>query len=138
MTTTPAVRYTLIRLLPLLVLTGCAHPPPQGTQREPGTGVIVGKLKGIDKEPFDMRLADQPLQVKLLNSDRGVVASTAARPDRPDFRFENIKPGSYELTVYQMVPGKRTIAGDQQVTVDPDHTTDFTLTLHVTEESGSK
>ena len=124
----------------LVALIGCSHvsEPKAG----PDTGTISGKLVTTDQAPFDLSLAGpgagRDLKIDLVDQSSGVVASTYPKaqhselPWRSEFVFSNIKPGTYELTAYANVPGKRSIAGSQPVTVNPGEVTPITLVLQVT------
>ena len=125
----------------LLCGCGAAHPteapkPPMGA----GEGAIEGRLCNADGLPFDLKLATPAgsLQIHLINPDRAVVATVSPQPDKPRFIFDHVKPGTYELSVYLDVRGKRTIAGSEPVTVDAGQITPATLTLQVTEDDKVK
>lgn len=102
-----------------------------------GNGAIKGALVNATNEPFDLALAGdrggKALTIELISSGKGVVARTTAEKQKPEFVFNNVPPGSYELSIYTVVPGKRTIAGSQTVTVDPDQTVSTTLVLQIAE-----
>jgi hypothetical protein len=111
----------------------------------PGEGAILGKLMNGDGGSFDLSLAggsgSAPLQIQLMSPDRAVVATTSPFPGKPQFIFSHVKPGTYELAVYRSIPGVRTIAGSEPVTVDAGQVAPATLTLQVTnagEESTPK
>jgi len=103
-----------------------------------GNGAIKGKLVDSMGETFDLALAGEggakALKIQLISSTSGVVATTTPTLRKSEFVFNNVSPGRYELTVYDMVPDKRTVAGSQTVTVDPDQTTSATITLQVSEQ----
>src|SRR5690349_15469810 len=128
----PTVRVVLLSTLVALscsLSTGCAsHRPADELAKpamSPGEGAITGTLLDADGDPFDLSLAGDngspPLEIKLINPDRAVVATTSPRStknDKSKFLFNHVKPGTYELSVYRIVLGKRTIAGSEPVTVD--------------------
>lgn len=101
-----------------------------------GEGGISGKLVDADQQPFDLTLAGEggakELRIELVSPTGGAVAATHPRRDKPEFAFSHIMPGTYELSVYRMVQGKRSIAGSKPVTVDPGQVTPATLQLQVT------
>lgn len=108
-----------------------------------GEGAISGTLVNADGDPFDLSLVDDagashPLEIKLINPDRALVATTSPSPTKKSksaFLFNHVKPGTYELSVYRLVRGQhRTIAGSEPVTVDPGQVTPATLTLQVKNE----
>ena len=102
----------------------------------PGNGAIAGKLVGADGGTFDLSLAgeggSQSVKIELTSPSTGVVAATHPHEKSGEFVFSDVKPGTYELAVYRVVPGTRTIAGSQPVTVDPNQITPATVTLQVT------
>ena len=103
-----------------------------------GNGAIKGTLVNASNDPFDLSLAGDAgatsLKIELISSSKGVVARTAPSKNKPQFVFDNVPPGSYELSIYTVVPGKRAIAGSQTVTVDPDQTASAMLVLQVSEQ----
>jgi hypothetical protein len=126
-------------ILPL----GCTSHKPVAAEELPPAfsdteGAISGKLVNGDGNPFDTGLGKdstdrQSLRIDLISPDHAVVSSAATPPSgKPQFRFEHVKPGTYELSVYRVVPGQRTIAGSEPVTVDANQITPVTLTLQVT------
>lgn len=137
-----------IAVFGLIALTGCSHAAPAEPKTGPESGAISGKLVGADQAPFDLSLAGpgagSDLRIDLISPSSGVVASaypTARHSElawHSEFVFSNIKPGSYELSVYRNIPGKRTIAGSQPVTVDPGQVTPVTLVLQVTPAEGAR
>lgn len=133
------MRYIVFAAFTLLALIGCSHASAPRTG--PETGAISGKLVGTEQAPFDLSLAGPDaghnLRIDLVDQSSGVVASTNPTTGRPEFIFSNVKPGSYELTVYANVPGKRSIAGSQPVTVNPGEVTTITLVLQVTPAEGT-
>ena len=119
-------------------LGGCTHDAVQNPTRQPGNGAIKGKLVDSTGDPFDLRLAGDggasSLKIQLISSTTGVIATTTPGPRKAEFVFNNVVPGRYELTVYDVVPDKRTIAGNQTVSVDPDQTVSARITLQVSEQ----
>ncbi|HEY2588740.1 MAG TPA: hypothetical protein VGI81_23560 [Tepidisphaeraceae bacterium] len=106
-----------------------------------GEGAIAGTLMDADGDPFDLSLAGDngapPLEIKLINPDRAVVATTSPRSTKKaksTFLFNHVKPGTYEMSVYRIVLGKRTIAGSEPVTVDAGQVTPAKLTVQVKNE----
>jgi hypothetical protein len=104
----------------------------------PGEGAIAGALSAADGGSFDISLAHQAgageLEIKLMSPDRAVVATVSPLAGKPRFIFDHVKPGTYELSVYRAIPGQRSIAGSEPVTVDAGQITPATLTLQVTSE----
>ena len=96
-----------------------------------GEGAIAGKLVGADAAPFDVSLAGgvRALRIELLSTGDGIAAATFPKEKPPEFVFSHIKPGRYEISVYAIVPGKRTIAGSTPVVVNAQQVTPVTLTL---------
>lgn len=138
------------RIIPGFVLVsmfafplGCASHKPAPVEQPPAfsdtEGAISGKLVNGDGNPFDMALGRdstdrKSLRIDLISPDHAVVSSaTTSASGQPQFKFEHVKPGTYELSVYRVVPGERTIAGSEPVTVDASQITPVTLTLQVTE-----
>ena len=124
----------------LLVAGGCAHHQAAGNTAKmaPGTGAITGEFIGPDGEPFDASLLDDGasrlLTVKL-HDNAGAITETEAHADQqPAFVFNNVSPGAYELSVYKVVRGKRTIAGSAPVSIDAGQVSPVRLTLQVTPE----
>jgi hypothetical protein len=119
------------------VATGCAH---DGAADKPamnaGEGGIAGKLVDAEQRPFDLMQAGEggakELRIELVSPTGGAVDATHPRKSTPDFVFNHVTPGTYELSVYRMVQGKRSIAGSKPVTVDPGQITSVTLQLQVT------
>jgi hypothetical protein len=124
--------------LAILVLVGCSanHPPDPKPEFDPGEGAISGKLVDSYSDPFDVSQAGdagaKALQIELMSPSRGIAAATFPDKDKSTFVFSHIKPGRYELEVYSIVAGKRTIAGSLQVTVNPEQVTQASLPLTVT------
>jgi hypothetical protein len=122
----------------MLILIGCGsnHPPAPKPEFDPGEGAISGKLVDSDDEPFDVSLAGDSgakgIEIELLSPSRGIAAATFPDKEKATFILSHIKPGRYELSVYSVVTGKRTIAGSAQVTVNPEQVTPATLPLAVT------
>jgi hypothetical protein len=131
-----AIRLGLLSTLGLAGV-GCTHGAPQKPTMQQGNGAINGKLLDAAGEPFDLSLAGdggaKALRIELISSTTGVVAATTPGPRKPEFVFNNISPGRYELSVYDVVPDKRTVAGSQTITVNPDQTVAATITLQVSE-----
>jgi hypothetical protein len=126
-------------LLAVLMLIGCSsggRPPEQKPEFNPGEGAIAGKLVDSNDDPFDVSLAGEEgvkaLEIELLSPSRGIAAATFPRKEKSTFVLSHVKPGRYELSVYTVVTGKRTIAGSSQVTVDREKVTSATLRLTVT------
>jgi hypothetical protein len=145
----PTVRVFLLSTLVALscwITIGCASHKPADEEPKPamsaGEGAISGTLVNADGDPFDLSLAAnggaaQPLEIKLINPDRAVVATTSPKSTKKAksaFLFNHVKPGTYELSVYRLVLGKRTIAGSEPVTVDPGQVTPAKLTVQVKNE----
>jgi hypothetical protein len=107
-----------------------------------GEGAISGKLVTGDGDAFNPALASASgtaaLEIQLISPDRAVVATAATWMGKPQFVLDHVKPGSYELSVYRSVLGKRTIAGSEPVTVDAGQITPVTITLQVTEAGEEK
>ena len=130
-------------LVLLSITSGCTPKPSPDDKpaMSAGTGAIEGKLVSADHDAFDLSKIDPdspsppPLKIELISPSRGVVATTTPREDKPNFRFENVRPGTYELSVYRVVPGKRTIAGSVPLTVNAEEVSPVTLVLQVTEET---
>ncbi len=127
-------------LLVLALLSGChaahdvLHP-----QFAPGEGAITGQLVVGDKDAFDLSQAGdegaKAMKIEL-HSVSGVSRTTYPEKSKSRFSFEHVPPGSYEISVYTVVPGKRTIAGSTPVTVDPGKVTPVYVTLTVTPVQG--
>ena len=123
-------------LFALALLAGChaAHDPLH-PDFSPGEGAITGQLVNSEKDPFDLSLAGddgaKALKVEL-HSVAGFSKTTIPQKSKSRFSFEHVPPGSYEISVYTVVPGKRTIAGSTPITVDPGKITPITITLTVT------
>ena len=131
-------RAVVLGLVGLFLAASCAN--EQHPKMQSGNGAISGKLIGENKDPFDLGLAgDQPkaLAVILSSPAQGTVAKSYPHGGKPEFAFDNVAPGEYELSVYALVPGKRSIAGSQPVTVNADQATPVTMTLHVTPADSS-
>lgn len=132
-----AIRFGLTFLL-VTAVVGCTHDALSKPTMQQGNGAIKGKLVDGTGEPFDVSLAGdggaKTLQIQLISSTAGVVATTTPGLRKPEFVFNNVPPGRYELTVYDIVRDQRTVAGNQTVTVDPGQTTSATMTLQVSEQ----
>lgn len=133
------IRSACLSLLSFAVICGCAHDKGAPPTMQKGNGAIKGKLVNNQSEPFDLSLAGdsgaKALKIELISSISGVIASTTPiAKSKSEFVFDNVPPGRYELSVYTVVPDKRTIAGSQTVTVDPDQPASATLVLQVTEQ----
>jgi hypothetical protein len=132
------IRPACLVLFALALLCGCTHQKSAQPTMQKGNGAIKGRLLNNQAEPFDLSLAGdtgaKALKIELISSLSGVFATTTPGPNKSEFVFDNVPPGRYELSVYTVVPDKRTIAGSQTVTVDPDQTASATLTLQVTEQ----
>lgn len=130
--------WAVVMLGAVFAAGGCAHKGAEKPAMRAGTGGIDGKLVDKSGEPFDVSLAGEggatSLRIELISSGSGVVATTAPATQEPHFEFSNVAPGRYELNVYRVVPGKRTIAGSQTVSVDPGQTAFVSITLEVTEQ----
>ena len=130
----------VLALLPLAMLfvigCGSSHPAPPKPEFDAGEGAISGKLVDSNQDPFDVSQAGdggaKAIEIELLSPVRGIAAATFPDKEKSTFVFSHIKPGRYELSVYSVVQGKRTIAGSAQVTVDPQQVTEATLPLTVT------
>ena len=100
-----------------------------------GEGAITGKLESTGGDRFDLSLAGpEPLQIQLMNPNHGVVDTTTPLQGKPRFIFDHVKPGTYELAVYRAIPGQRSIAGSEPVTVNTGQIMPATLTLQVTDD----
>ena len=125
----------LIPVVALAVLVGChAKPDPLHPEFHAGEGAITGQLVDREKEPFDLKLAgdDWAKALKIeLRSVSGVSKSTYPVKEKSRFSFAHVPPGSYEISVYTVVPGKRIIAGSSPVTVDPDKIVPVMITVSV-------
>lgn len=137
--------FTLVLSCSLAWLAGCAHPKPPEEPKpvmSAGEGAITGKLVNADGDPFDMSLANEgtaaPLQIKLISPDHAVAATVLPWMGKPQFTFDHVKPGTYELSAYRAAPGKRAVAGSEPVTVDAGQVTPTTLTVVVKEEGEEK
>jgi hypothetical protein len=143
----PTVRVFLLSSLIAFscwITAGCAaHKPAEEPKpvMSAGEGAIAGTLLNADGDPFDLSLAGDggapPLEIKLINPDRAVVATASPRSSKKagsTFLFNHVKPGAYELSVYRTVLGKRTIAGSEPVTVDAGQATPVKLTMQVKNE----
>lgn len=133
------VRPTCFVLFSLALLCGCTQQKSTEPTMQKGNGAIKGRLVNNQGDPFDLSLAgdsgSKALKIELISSLSGVVATTTPLTrSKSEFVFDNLPPGRYELSVYTVVPDKRTIAGSQTVTVDPNQTASATLTLQVTEQ----
>jgi hypothetical protein len=125
-----------IGLLVMVLLVGCGsnRPPEPKPQFDPGEGAITGKLVDAYDDPFDVSLAGEAksLEIELISPSRGIAAATFPDKDKSTFVLSHIKPGRYELSVYCVVAGKRTIAGSTQITVNPEQVTDAKVPITVT------
>ena len=123
----------------LLAGTGCGgsrdaqNRKPEFTGNEGG---ISGQLLNSDKDPFDLSLAGddgaKALKIKLESPPAGVASVTFPQKEKSYFVFSHVPPGRYEISVYAVVTGKRTIAGSTPVVVDPGKVTPANVTLTVT------
>lgn len=134
-----STRSASLVLFLLALLCGCTHQKTAEPAMQKGNGAIKGRLVNNQGEPFDLSLAGdsgaKALKIELISSLSGVIASTTPiAQSKSEFVFDNVPPGRYELSVYTVVPDKRTIAGSQTVTVDPDQTASATVVLQVTEQ----
>lgn len=131
------MKLTPTLLLLTLLLTGChsSHDPshPEFTQTE---GAVAGQLLNSDKEPFDLTLAGddgaKAIKIELHSPSTGLAAITYPQKEKSRFSFSHVPPGRYEISVYTVVLGKRTIAGSTPVTIDPAKITPANITLTVT------
>jgi len=101
-----------------------------------GDGAIDGQLVDAVGDPFDLTQAGEggtkSLRIDLRSPENGNVAAAYPKTKESRFVFSNIKPGAYEISVYWVVPGKRTIAGSLPVSVNADQVTPVKLPLTVT------
>ena len=122
-------------ILAPLVFAGCAHKPPVDLvpHFSPGEGAISGEIIGTDHDAFDLDLAGgaKALKIELLSPSQGVAATTYPLDKKGHFVFNHVPPGRYELTVFVVVTGKRSIAGNLPVSVDSDKIAPVTLMLTV-------
>ena len=125
-------------------LIGCASkklPEPKPVMSL-GEGAISGKLVTAAGDAFDLAAAKDAgkgsLEIQLISPDHAVVATTSPWVGKPQFLFNHVKPGAYELSIYRSILGKRTIAGSEPVTVDAGQVTPVTVTLQVTEAGDEK
>ena len=119
----------------MALVVGCAHERTTPTMSA-GTGGIAGQLLDSNERPFDVDQAGTggtALRIDLLGGG-GVVATTRPLKNRPVFLFDNVPPGQYELSAYANVPGERTIAANQPVTVNAGEITKVKLQLEVTKQ----
>jgi hypothetical protein len=123
--------------LAVFLQAGCGsnHSPEAKPKFDPGEGAISGKLTDPLDNPFDLSQAGdggaKSIQIELFSPARGAETTTPQK-DKPNFVFSHIKPGRYEISVYAVVTGKRTIAGSAQATVNPGQVTPISLPLTVT------
>jgi hypothetical protein len=114
---------------------GSGHQPEDKPKFDTGEGAISGKLTDPLDNPFDLSQAGEggakTLQIELFSPARGA-ETTTPRKDKPTFVFSHVKPGRYEISIYAVVTGKRTIAGSTQATVNPGQVTPVSLPLTVT------
>jgi hypothetical protein len=108
----------------LALAAGChAGHDPATPEFSPGEGAITGQLINSDKDPFNLSLAGddgaKALKIELLSPSTGVAAVTYPQKEKSRFTFSHISPGRYEISVFAVVTGKRTIAGSAPITVDP-------------------
>ena len=128
-------------VLAMFTLIGCSSgkPPEAKPQFNPGEGAISGKILDAYNDPFDVSLAGdggaKAIQVELFNAT-GASETTHPQDEKATFIFNHLKPGRYELSVYTVVRGKRTLAGNAQATVDPGQITAVSLPLTVTSLRG--
>ena len=127
-----------LRTLMLPALLGLSGCPPTGStqyqpQFNPDEGAIDGDIIGADHQPFNLELAGgrKEIKIELLSPARGIV-STYPLDNKAHFLFNHVPPGRYELTVFIVVTGKRTIAGNLSAVVDPAKVTPAKLMLTVT------
>jgi hypothetical protein len=139
-----AMKWILLQLVsPLLamVLLGVAgcHSSHDSESRIPdfgaGEGAISGQLLNADKEAFDLALAGDDgakgVKIELLSPSAGVASVTFPQKEKSRFVFSHVTPGRYEISVYVIVTGKRTIAGSTPVVVDSGKVTPANVTLAV-------
>lgn len=118
---------------------GCgAKAPNVKPEFSTGEGAIAGQLVGTDKDAFDVSLAGdkgaEGLKIELLSPSTGVAQVTYPHKKDARFAFSHVKPGRYEISVYAVVTGKRSIAGSQPVVVDAGQVAPVTVTLTVTQQ----
>jgi len=120
----------------MTLVVGCSHERATPTM-SPGTGAISGQLQDTNERPFDLDQAGpggSALRIDLISGGGGVIATTRPLKDQPAFVFNNVPPGQYELSAYANVPGERTIAANQPVTVDAGEIANVKLQLEVTKQ----
>jgi hypothetical protein len=120
-----------------LFFLGCAS--RRGDTQKPtmgqGEGAIAGQLVDANGDPFDLTQGGEggakSLRIDLTSPASGIVAAAYPQKKESRFVFSNIKPGAYEISVYWVVPGQRTIAGSLPVSVNADQVTPVKLPLTV-------
>ena len=128
-------------LLAAIALSGCSHDTPADLKPkfDAGEGAISGEIIGTDKDPFDLELAGgkKQLKIELLSPVSGVAATTYPVDKKAHFVFNHVPPGRYEITAFATVSGKRSVAGNLTVTVDPGQVFPAKLMLTVTPFDGA-
>jgi len=124
-------------LLTAIALSGCgphAHPIEPKPEFTADEGAISGEIIGTDHDPFDLELAGgkKELKIELLSPALGVAATTYPTDEKGHFLFNHVPPGHYAMNVFVVVTGKRSIAGNFPVTVDPGKVMPVKLMLMVT------
>ena len=123
-------------LLALMLLTSCTHHPRTVPVLHNGNGAISGRLFDTDDRPFDWQAVGLSgpgaLRIELLSTSRGVIATAHPLRDQPTFLFDDVPPGRYELAAYGAVPGEKTIAGNQFVSVNAGEIARVKLPVQVT------
>ena len=129
---------TVVTTLALgLLFVGCAshRNEVQKPAMGPGEGAIEGQVVDAVGDPFDLTQAGEggtkSLRIDLISPASGIVAAAYPKEKESRFVFSHIKPGGYEIAVYWIVPGKRTIAGSLPVSVNADQVTPVKLPLTV-------
>ena len=133
----------LILLLSFGLPIGCAHsapeaPPPTFSAT---SGAIAGTLTNSSGEALSSadKTALAGVQIRLVSADAGLVATAEPGSGKTDFAFSDVRPGRYEISVYNTPNSKSTVAGSHPVTVDPNQITRVSITVQITSaEDGPK
>lgn len=115
----------------LISVSGCGGRADPTPKFAPGEGAISGTLVTTDGRAYELSPSDT-MEIELLSPASGVAATARPFGKESRFVFSHVPPGRYELSVYQVVIGKRTIAGSLPVVVNPAQVTPAQVTLTVT------